>query len=67
MNYARGIAVRDLGARGTMNQSNVSRHSARLDKAGIISGRRCLTKVIYHLEAPEIPAIFQPAAGGQEG
>lgn len=54
--------VRDLGALGTINQSNVSRHLATLEKAGIISGRRHLNKVIYHLEAPEILKIFQPTA-----
>ena len=54
--------VRDLIALGTISQSNVSRHLATLEKAGIISGRRCLNKVIYHLDAPEILDIFQPAA-----
>ena len=54
--------VRDLAALGTINQSNVSRHLATLEKAGIISGKRHLTKVIYHLESPEILDIFQPAA-----
>lgn len=52
--------VRDLKALGTISQSNVSRHLATLEKAGIISGRRYLNKVVYHLEAPEVLDIFQP-------
>lgn len=54
--------VRDLVALGTINQSNVSRHLATLERAGIISGSRHLNMVLYHLEAPEILGIFQPVA-----
>ena len=54
--------VRDLAALGTINQSNVSRHLATLEKVGIVSCKRHLTKVIYHLEAPEILEIVQPSA-----
>jgi ArsR family transcriptional regulator len=54
--------VRDLIALGTIGQSNVSRHLATLEKSGIISGRRQWNKVIYHLEAPEILGVVQPAA-----
>ena len=54
--------VRDLVALGTINQSNVSRHLATLERAGIISGKRQLNRVVYHLEAPEILGIFQPVA-----
>lgn len=54
--------VSDLIALGTICQSNVSRHLATLEKVGIISGKRLLNKVIYHLEAPEILDVFKPAA-----
>ena len=54
--------VRDLLALGTISQSNVSRHLATLEKAGIITGRRQWNKVLYHLEAPEIVEVIQPAA-----
>ena len=54
--------VRDLIALGSISQSNVSRHLATLEKAGIVTGRRHWNKVVYHLEAPEILEIIQPAA-----
>jgi ArsR family transcriptional regulator len=54
--------VKELMALGTVNQSNVSRHLATLEKAGIIIGTRQWNKVIYHLEAPEITAVFRVVA-----
>jgi len=54
--------VSALVALGTINQSNVSRHLATLENAGIISGKRHMKKVVYHLEAPEVLEVFQPVA-----
>jgi ArsR family transcriptional regulator len=47
---------------GSINQSNVSRHIAVLKREGIISDRRSLKRVLYHLEARSVLQLPDPAA-----
>jgi len=54
--------VSDLLALGNINQSNVSRHLATLKHVGLISDKRIMNRVVYHLETPEILDIFDSLA-----
>ncbi len=53
--------VGELNGLLDLDQSNVSRHLATLQRAGIVSGRREGPKVVYHLETPCILKAFDCA------
>jgi ArsR family transcriptional regulator, arsenate/arsenite/antimonite-responsive transcriptional repressor len=54
--------VSEITALGTISQSNVSRHLATLNRAGIVSDRRIKNRVVYRLEAPAALDLLDPAA-----
>jgi DNA-binding transcriptional ArsR family regulator len=47
---------------GTISQSNVSRHLAYLKKAGLVSDRREMNRVMYRLVVPEVMNLVHDAA-----
>ncbi|MDD5483520.1 MAG: metalloregulator ArsR/SmtB family transcription factor [Kiritimatiellae bacterium] len=53
--------VCELNALADIDQSNVSRHLARLKKAGIVADRRAGMRVFYRLQTPCILNALQCA------
>jgi DNA-binding transcriptional ArsR family regulator len=53
--------VSDLNKLVAIGQSNISRHLEKLRKTGLVADRRIGPKVYYHLQTPDIVAVFQHA------
>lgn len=55
--------VCELLSLGRINQSNVSRHLAYLKRAGLVSDRREMNRVYYHLVVPEAKRLVELGLG----